>query len=181
MNALQDLSVIYAITPDPFWRKAARVSSRSLGRFTPPGEVKIVEYQGGRRRGGAYSRKYPPYTQGARSWTLALDADLVVTEDLTELFERVRASGCRVAIRESKLTSRPSFKPDAYRSLFGRAGLPFRQIGQTCAFFIETELAKALMPTVSRWRLWVDRRVSSCTSTITTPRPRLPWGWPPWA
>ena len=143
----KQLTVCYAITPDPKYRAMAAASIYSLVLHNPGTRVRLREVDGGDHPYGIKPLALPDEPDG---WVLFLDADTRVTGVL----ERLLHTEADFSARVGTAWTRGAIDAETWRRLFAVFHLPFSPGLNSGAFLCRAPLARRLR---TNWATWMER------------------------
>jgi len=140
---MPELTVVCAVTPGLWERRADRVLADVL-RYSP--EIPTLKWVYRRNHGPRWYALLQPTT----CWILYLDADVLVTGDVSQILARVQPPEQMLLCRPSPLHGDPRWNEGRYRDLLRKYGLPYRTVIWCGAFLIRRSLAQIVVPGLPR-------------------------------
>lgn len=157
----EELTVLVRVTNAEWGRRAAAVAMMLYEAGACPKRVEVRRYPGDAPAEMRIASGYDALLGAQTEWVLSIDADSWVYGDVGELVREAKARhDCYVALRKSplQLVARDGWREDLYRELFVDLGLPYRDLGTTCAFLLHGGRADRVLGSVALWRKKIDSR-----------------------
>ncbi len=142
-----ELTVCYAVTPHPRYRRMAAASAYTAARHNPGIRVRIVEVDPGDYAYGVKPAALPAGGAPPDSWVLFLDADTEVTGPLRLL----TAGAAEFNARVGSAWSEGSVRGPQWSALCGHFGLPARPGFNAGVFLCRAHVASTLAESWPRW------------------------------
>jgi len=134
------------------YENMARVAGRTIKRYTPDANIRLVRCQdkGYRKNMGT---RFDAYVDESADWVLALDADSLCFGDLTPIINRAETEGFEFLGRHSGRPRRAprSFNRQGYQQLFEQAGVNAVALHVPNVFLVRGCHSAKLAELATRW------------------------------